>query len=64
MLVLRRRLGERVVIGKNIEVTVLELHKNHVKLGISGPLDIPVHREEVQQRIAAQEIAARHGWTA
>lgn len=52
MLVLSRKNGERIVIGRDIQVTVLEVRGNRVKLGISGPREVPVHREEVSRRIA------------
>ena len=51
MLVLTRRVGESMVIGKNIRVTVLNVKGNQVRLGIEAPKDIPVHREEIYQRI-------------
>jgi carbon storage regulator len=51
MLVLSRKRGEAVVIGGNIEVTVLEVHGDRVKLGLCGPSDVPFRREEVQRRI-------------
>ena len=53
MLVLSRKDGERVRIGQSIEVTVLESHKGRVKLGFSGPADVPIHREEVHRRLEA-----------
>ena len=51
MLVLTRKIGERVVIGHNIEVTVLKIQGGRVKLGIRGPADVPIHRKELQARI-------------
>lgn len=51
MLVLTRRVGESMMIGKNIRVTVLNVKGNQVRLGIEAPKDIPVHREEIYQRI-------------
>ncbi len=47
MLVLARKKGERVMVGRNVEVVVLEVHRNRVKLGISGPDNVPIHRKEV-----------------
>ncbi len=47
MLVLGRRRGERVLIGGEIEVTVLEVRGNRVKLGVSGPSSIAICREEL-----------------
>ena len=55
MLVLSRKAGERTSIGPEIEVTVLGIHKGKVKLGFSGPPEIPIHREEVKQRMACAE---------
>ena len=53
MLVLSRKNGQRVRIGQLIEVTVLESHNGRVKLGFSGPPEIPIHREEVVIRLEA-----------
>ena len=54
MLVLSRKPGEAVVIGGNIEVTVLEVHGDRVKLGLCGPTEVPFRRQEVQQRIVRE----------
>lgn len=51
MLVLSRRLGETLVIGKNIKVTVLGVNGEQVRLGIAAPEDVSVHRKEVWLRI-------------
>lgn len=53
MLVLSRKEGERVVIGDNITIMVLEIRGDRIKLGVSCPPEIPVHREEVQRRLLA-----------
>lgn len=58
MLVLSRKLGERLVIGPNIIVTVLEVRGNVVKLGCEAPPSVPIHREEVSRRIDAEPTAA------
>jgi carbon storage regulator len=47
MLVLSRKLGEKIVIGDNIVVTVVKIDRNQIRLGIEAPLDIPVYREEI-----------------
>jgi len=52
MLVLSRKPGERIVIGEDIHVTVLEVRGNRVKLGFECPEEVPVHRQELSQRIA------------
>lgn len=51
MLVLSRRLGETVMIGDDIKLTVLGINGNQVRLGIAAPKEISVHREEVYRRI-------------
>jgi carbon storage regulator len=52
MLVLSRKRGEEIVIGNSITVTVLAMNGERVKLGIVAPVEVPVHREEIQRRIA------------
>lgn len=51
MLVLTRRIGETLVIGDDVKVTVLGIKGNQVRLGIKAPKDVEVHREEIYQRI-------------
>lgn len=53
MLVLSRRKGQKIRIGENIVVTVIELTKGQVKLGIEAPSNVSVHRQEVHERIQA-----------
>ena len=55
MLVLARKLGEAIRIGQNIEVKVLSIHRGRVRLGFSGPPDVPIHREEIHREITAKE---------
>ncbi len=52
MLVLSRKAQESIRIGENIEVVVLEVHGDRVKLGFRAPADVPIHRGEVFARIA------------
>jgi carbon storage regulator len=47
MLVLSRKLGEKIVIGDNIVVTVVKIDRNQIRIGIEAPHDIPVYREEI-----------------
>ena len=60
MLVLTRRAGESVVIGDDIVITVLEARGDVIRLGISAPRDVSVHREEVYKELTAanQEAAS------
>ena len=51
MLVLSRKLGETIVIGNGITVKVLAVNGDRVKLGVVAPAEVPVHREEIYQRI-------------
>lgn len=57
MLILTRNAGETLTIGENITVTVLSLRGGQVRIGITAPKSVPVHREEVAQRIAAGAAA-------
>ncbi len=61
MLVLSRKPGEAVVIGDNIEVTVLAVHGDRVKLGLCGPTEVPIRREEVLRRIAREQATCHAG---
>lgn len=51
MLILTRRVGETLVIGDDVTVTVLGVRGNQVRLGVNAPKDVAVHREEIYQRI-------------
>lgn len=55
MLVLTRKVGEQIVIGGNIRVTVSAIKGEGVKIGISAPPEIKIHRAEVAERISAEE---------
>ena len=53
MLVLSRKRGEGIVIGDGVTVTVLDVRGGRVRLGFDGPAEVPIHREEVHERIRA-----------
>lgn len=56
MLVLSRRLGEKVYIGNDIIVTVVDIDRGKIRLGITCPKDIPIYREEVLPRKPDTEV--------
>ena len=55
MLILTRRVGEALMIGDQVSVTVLGVKGNQVRIGISAPKDVAVHREEIYQKIRKGE---------
>lgn len=61
MLVLSRKLGERIVINGNIVVTVVKIDRNQIRIGIEAPHEVPVFREEilpVASKATAEPVAA------
>ena len=55
MLILTRRIGETLMIGDDISVTVLGVKGNQVRIGVNAPKDVAVHREEIFDRIKKEE---------
>lgn len=57
MLVLSRKLGEKIVIGDNIVVTIVKIDRNQIRLGIEAPHEVPVYREEIAPNRTAKPVA-------
>ena len=58
MLILTRKQGESVAIGDEIQVTVVEIQGKQVKLGVRAPREVPVHRQEIYEKIQQENIRA------
>ena len=58
MLVLSRKPGERLLIGEAVEITILAIRGDQVSLGVSAPRDVPIHREELLERIRRENRRA------
>jgi len=57
MLVLSRQKDESIIIGGNIEITVIDVRGDKVRLGINAPREVPVHRKEIYEAIQREETA-------
>ncbi|MGF1526030.1 MAG: carbon storage regulator CsrA [Candidatus Competibacterales bacterium] len=61
MLILTRRVGETLMIGDEVTVTVLGVKGNQVRIGVNAPKDVPVHREEIYERIKREQEGGNSG---
>jgi carbon storage regulator len=61
MLVVTRRVGERIMIGSDVSLTILAVQGNQVRIGIDAPRDVAVHREEIYLKIKAECDRAQEG---
>lgn len=59
MLILTRRVGETLMVGDDVTVTVLGVKGNQVRIGVNAPKDVSVHREEIYQRIQKEKAEAQ-----
>jgi len=63
MLALTRKKGESIIIGDNVEVVILGIAGEQVKVGIVAPREISVHRKEIYEQIQLENVAASHSRT-
>jgi len=58
MLILTRKLGESIIIDDNVQISVIEINKNNIKIGVNAPRDLPIYREEVYLKIKEENAQA------
>jgi carbon storage regulator len=63
MLILTRKLGERIAVGDNITITFLEIKGKQVKVGIEAPRNISVHRQEIYEKIRSENLESSGVYT-
>lgn len=61
MLILTRRIGEKLKIGDDIDIVILGVNGQQVRIGIAAPKDLEVHREEIYDRIQAEKAGGKRG---
>jgi carbon storage regulator len=64
MLVLSRKRGEMIMVGSGVTITVLAIQGEKVKIGVVAPAEVPVHRQEIHERIAGESLVldcVKHG---
>lgn len=59
MLILTRRIGEKLMIGDDISVTILGVKGNQVRIGVHAPEDVAIHREEIYERVRDEAAAKK-----
>ena len=62
MLILTRRIGEKLIIDEKVIVTILSVKGNQIRIGIEAPRDVQVHREEIYQRILKEREGLKSAW--
>ena len=62
MLILTRRIGEKIVIGDNVLITVMAAKGNQIRIGIDAPRNIAVYRNEIHQRILKEREGVNSAW--
>ena len=62
MLILTRRIGEKLVIDENVIITIVGAKGNQIRIGIEAPRDVQVHREEIYKRILKERKGFKRAW--